>query len=97
MSNVLSYPERGHWGKASWHGNASGHLYVDLFKMLMPRVFVDPMVGSRTSVQVAEEMGIEAYGLDLHSGFNILRDRIIDTVKKEADLIVSHPPYGGLM
>ena len=93
--SVLSYPERGHWGKASWHGNASGYLYADLFKMLMPRVFVDPMVGSRTSVEVAQEMGIEAYGLDLHSGFNILRDRIIEAVKKEADLVVSHPPYGG--
>lgn len=47
-----------------------------------------------TSIEVAQEMGIEAYGLDLHSGFNILKDRIIDSVKKEADLVFSHPPYG---
>jgi hypothetical protein len=30
------------------------------------------MVGSGTSVEVARELGIEAYGLDLHSGFTIL-------------------------
>ena len=39
---------------------------------LRPQVFTDPMVGSGTSVEVAREIGIEAYGLDLHSGFNIL-------------------------
>jgi hypothetical protein len=55
------------------------------------------MAGSMTSIEVAQEMGIEAYGLDLHSGFNILKDRIIDSVKKEADLVFSHPPYGGMV
>lgn len=97
MSSVLSYPDRGPWGKADWHGNASGHMYADLFKMLQPSVFVDPMVGSGTSVEVANEMGIEAFGLDLHSGFNILRDRIIEAVQKEADLVFSHPPYGQMV
>lgn len=93
MSSVLSYPERGPWGRANWHGNASGYLYADLFRMLQPSVFVDPMVGSGTSVEVAAEMGIESFGLDLHSGFNILRDRILEAVGKEADLVFSHPPY----
>ena len=51
------------------------------------------MVGSGTSVEVAREMGIEAYGLDLHSGFNILKTSILATVGKPSDLVLSHPPY----
>jgi hypothetical protein len=51
------------------------------------------MVGSATSVEVAREMGIEAYGLDLDSGFNILKDSILETVGKPSDLVLSHPPY----
>jgi hypothetical protein len=54
------------------------------------------MCGSGTSIEVAHELGIEAVGLDLHSGFNILRDSILDNVCKQADLVLSHPPYGGM-
>jgi hypothetical protein len=39
-------------------------------------------------------MRIEAHGLDLHSGFNILKERILDVVgKPSSDLVLSHPPY----
>jgi hypothetical protein len=70
---VLSFPQRGPWGDAGYGGNCSGYVYRESFRRLHPRVFTDPMVASGTSVQVAREMGIEAYGLDLHSGFNILK------------------------
>lgn len=96
-SSIVSYPDRGKWGRSSWRGNCSGHLYADLFKSLRPRVFVDPMVGSGTSVEVAREMGIEAYGLDLHSGFDALTMSIQEAVGKQGDLVVSHPPYGGMI
>jgi hypothetical protein len=95
--SILSFPERGPWGKASWRGNCSGHVYVELFKRLKPEVFIDPMVGSGTSVEVAQEMGIEAYGLDLHLGFNAVRDSIVSAVGKTAELCLSHPPYGGMI
>jgi len=95
--SIMSYPERGKWGKSSWRGNCSGHVYKDLFERLRPKVFVDPMVGSGTSIEVAKEMQIEAHGLDLHQGFNAIRDSIIATVGKPADLVVSHPPYGGMI
>lgn len=95
--SILSFPERGPWGKASWRGNCSGFIYKDLFERLRPSVFVDPMMGSGTSIDVAKEMKIEAYGLDLHSGFNILRDSIVAVVGKEADLVMSHPPYGAMI
>lgn len=95
--SIYSYPNRGKWGNASWRGNCSGHVYKELFERLQPKVFIDPMVGSGTSVQVAKEMNIEAYGLDLHSGFNAVRDSILLSTGKPADLCVSHPPYGGMI
>ncbi|GGJ55567.1 hypothetical protein [Deinococcus roseus] len=91
--SLLSYPERGPWGQSQWAGNCSGYVYRELFLHLNPQVFVDPMVGSGTSIEVAQEMNIEAYGLDLHSGFNILQDSILERVGKPADLCISHPPY----
>jgi len=97
VMSILSFKDRGKWGKSSYRGNCSGFVYQEMFSWLKPNVFVDPMAGSMTSIEVAQEMGIEAYGLDLHSGFNILKDRIIDSVKKEADLVFSHPPYGGMI
>lgn len=96
-SSIMSFPERGPWGKSSWRGNCSGFVYKELFEHLKPTTFVDPMMGSGTSIEVAKEMGIEAYGLDLHAGFNILRDSIVERVGKETDLVLSHPPYGDMV
>ena len=95
--SILSFPERGPWGKSSWRGNCSGHVYKSLFFFFFPGTFVDPMVGSGTSVEVAREMGIQAFGLDLHSGFNVLRESILSAVGQPVDLVVSHPPYGGMI
>ena len=95
--SILIYPDRGKWGRSDWRGNCSGHVYKELFERLAPQVFVDPMVGSGTSIEVAREMGIEAYGLDLHSGFNAVRQSILDAVGKPADLVLSHPPYGAMI
>lgn len=95
--SILSYPERGKWGSAKWRGNCSGHIFRQLFEQLQPKVFVDPMVGSGTSVEVATEMGIEAFGLDLYQGFNAIEDSILQAVGKEADFVCSHPPYSGMI
>lgn len=96
-SSIVSYPDRGPWGDAKWRGNASGHLYRDLFLQLKPKVFVDCMAGSGTSIEVARELGIEAFGLDIHTGFNTVRDSIRETVGKEACICLSHPPYGDMI
>lgn len=95
--SVLAFPDRGPWGNAAYRGNCSGHVYRRLFETLQPQVFTDPTVGSGTSVEVARDLGIEAYGLDLHSGFNILKQRILDAVGKPSDLVFSHPPYHNLI
>ena len=50
------------------------------------------MVGGGTSVEVAHEMVIEAHGLDLHSSFNIIKERIIDVVKQPSDLVLRIRP-----
>lgn len=92
-TSVISHPSRGKWGQSSWRGNCSGYVYQDIFQQLQPQTFCDPMVGSGTSVEVAQEMGIEAFGLDLHSGFNVLRHSILDATGKPVDLCLSHPPY----
>lgn len=96
-ASILSFAERGPWGKSSWRGNCSGYIYRDLFQQLEPQSFIDPMVGSGTSVEVAQEMGIKSWGLDLHAGFNILRDSIVEAVGQEADLVFSHPPYHSMV
>lgn len=95
--SIVSYKDRGPFGDARWRGNASGWLYKDLLEQLRPRLFVDVMTGSGTAVDVAKELGVRAIGLDLHSGFNALRDSILARVGEEADLVVSHPPYGGMI
>lgn len=95
--SILSFPERGRWSRSGYRGNCSGHVYRAIFEQLRPHVFVDPMVGGGTSVEVARELGIEAYGLDLHSGFNVLRESLLDRVGKPADLVLSHPPYGAMI
>lgn len=95
--SVLSYPERGQGGSSRWPGNCSPHVYQHLFELLSPRSFVDPMAGSFTSIHVAERLNIPALGLDLHQGFNILRDPVRDRLPAAwnggADLVLSHPPY----
>jgi len=95
--SILSFPDRGPWGNPSYRGNCSGYVYRQVFEVLHPRVFTDPMVGGGTSVEVAREMAIEAHGLDLHSGFNILKQRIVDAVGKPSDLVLSHPPYHNIV
>lgn len=91
--SIISHKERGKEGKSSWRGNCGGNFYRDILGFICPKVFTDPCVGSGTSVEVAQSMGIESYGLDLHSGFNVLKDSITETVGKQSDFVLSHPPY----
>ena len=99
--SIMSFPDRGHWGDSKWRGNCSGHVYKELFEHVLRNVthpvFIDPMMGSGTSIAVAREMGIKAHGLDLHSGFNILRDSILERTGEPGNLVLSHPPYAGMI
>jgi hypothetical protein len=42
-------------------------------------------------------MGIEAHGLDLHSSFNFLKERILDVMGKLSNLVLSYPLYHNIV
>lgn len=101
-SSVVSYPNRGPWGKSGWRGNCTGHIVRDslgsFFDWTRPdSLFVDPSEGSGTSRDVANELGVRYTGLDLHSGFNLLRDNMIEAVGEPAQMAFWHPPYAGMV
>jgi len=93
MISILSFPERGPYGKASWRGNTSGYILGELLKHYKPKLFVDPAEGSGTSRDVSRELGIEYRGFDLHSGFNLLKDNLLRRLPRYADYVFFHPPY----
>ncbi len=95
--SILSYPQRGPWGKAQYRGNCSGYVYQDVIKALKPRVVVDPMQGSGTCLDVCRDLGVEGHGFDLAQGFNILDDDLLQAVGKEVDLAIAHPPYWSMV
>jgi hypothetical protein len=96
--SIMSFPDRGPWGKSSWRGNFSGHVVKALIHQTKPTFFIDAMMGSGTSVDVAKDMGVECLGLDLHSGFNILKHSILERAGgREACLVLTHPPYGQMI
>jgi hypothetical protein len=94
LTSVLSFPERGPYGRFSWPGNTSGFVIRALLQFFRPRLFVDPAMGSNTSGDVARELGVDYVGLDLHAGFNLLKDCLRDRLNgREACYVFLHPPY----
>lgn len=98
LTSVMSFKDRGPFGRSSWRGNCSGYPIMQLARHYRPRLWCDPAVGSGTSIDVSaalreEGMQHEFVGLDLHSGFNLLRDRLRDRPPREADWTFFHPPY----
>lgn len=93
-SSILSYPDRGPWGRWDYRGNCSGHLIVDLIKQYRPSRVLDPMSGSYTTRDVCKELGIECDAYDLHDGFDALTDVL---PPKKYDLVFLHPPYHSMI
>lgn len=98
-SSIVSYKNRGNYGKSSYRGNCSGLIIKAMLNYLRPRVFVDTTLGGGTSADVVRELNqngrnIEFYGLDLHNGFNLLKDSLSERVGgQRADYVFIHPPY----
>lgn len=97
MKSVVSYPNRGHYGKSTWRGNTSGYLIKDLIEHFRPSLFVDACEGSGTSGDVCREMGVDYVGLDLYKGQDFTKDSILSHLPREADLCFSHPPYHSMI
>ncbi|HRH40493.1 MAG TPA: hypothetical protein PKY82_02530 [Pyrinomonadaceae bacterium] len=103
MDSIVSYPNRGHYGKSNWRGNCSGYLVRDMLQFYKPKVFVDSTLGGGTSADVVTELnqegaGIEFFGLDLHNGFNLLKNSLSECIGgQRADYVFCHPPYSDLI
>lgn len=97
MESIVSYQDRGPWGKSQWRGNTSGHLLVDLFKHYQPKFVVDPAEGSGTTRDVCRDMDIPYAGFDLHAGFNVLEHNLSKSLSASPDFIFFHPPYGDMI
>lgn len=95
--SILSFPDRGPWGDSRYRGNASGHIYRELYQQLQPKDIVEVFAGSGTAKQVADELGIPIVALDLKDGFDATRDNILEKVGHESDLVFGHAPYGTMI
>jgi len=96
MNSVISFPERGHFGSKNYRGNCSGFVPKALFEQFHSKEVTDPMAGSFTVRDVANEMGIISHCYDLSTGFNAL----IDDIPEEAcgsDTWFWHPPYSSVI
>lgn len=97
MKSIISFPDRGPWGDSNFRGNCSGHVQRELIEYFKPKLFVDVCEGSGTSRAVCRELGVEYVGLDLHQGFDFATDYVLSKLPRPADLVFSHPPYGGMI
>ena len=97
MKSVMSFPNRGPWGKSSWRGNTSGHVIKEMIEHFNPKLFVDACEGSGTSGDVCRDMGIDYVGLDLYKGQDFTKDDILTQLPRPADICFTHPPYNDMI
>ncbi|MGD9719303.1 MAG: hypothetical protein AB7U24_08690 [Sulfurimonadaceae bacterium] len=97
MKSVMSFPDRGHWGKSNWRGNTSGYVIKEMIEHFQPKLFVDACEGSGTSGDVCKEMGVEYVGLDLYKGNDFTKDDILTQLPRPADICFTHPPYHSMI
>lgn len=97
--SILSFPDRGPYGDGKYRGNCSGYVVKSLLEHYGPRLFVDPCEGSKTSRDVCAKHfpGIEYFGFDLSSGFNLVRDRLLERLPRRCDYLFFHPCYGRMV
>lgn len=89
MQSIVSYPERGSYGRNSYRGNCSGKLIKDIINQYKLRGLSDFMVGSGTTEDVVRETGLRGTFADLNRGF----DMMTMDVPERAENIFWHPPY----
>ncbi len=97
MKSVMSFPNRGHWGKNNWRGNTSGYVIKEMIEHFNPKLFVDACEGSGTSGDVCKEMGVDYVGLDLYKGNDFTKDYILNQLPRPADICFTHPPYHSMI
>lgn len=109
LTSFMAFPNREEGGENSWRGNCSPEVVRKIVSFVcqsLPErkkedfLLLDPMCGSGTSKDVAEQMGLAAVQYDLNpslkngkGGWNALRDEVEDS----ADLVFLHPPYHSII
>lgn len=104
QSSVVSYPDRGPYGRAEFKGNTSGYLIKEIMETYeINGLVLDPMEGSGTTRDVCLELAAPYLGYDLKQGDNILSARTRMKVQREvaelggAQFIFWHPPYWNMV
>lgn len=101
---VLSFPDRGPWGKSSYNGNFSGWIPASLIYRYNAGSVSEIFAGSGTTAEVCEDLQIPYVGIDLNCQCNQINSKIIpmnildDSMDLpdgfyNADLQILHPPY----
>lgn len=89
METIVSYPDRGNYGKNTYRGNCSGKLIEDIISQYKLQSLSDFMVGSGTTEDVVLQHGLRGSFTDLNRGFDMLNMDI----PERAENIFWHPPY----
>ena len=89
MQSIVSYPDRGPYGKNSYRGNCSGLLIKDIIQQYKLKSLSDYMVGGGTTEDVCKEMKIPGTFLDLNRGFDMVDMDMPDRPRN----IFWHAPY----
>lgn len=93
MQSIVSYPDRGPYGKNSYRGNCSGLLVKDLIQQYKLKSLSDYMVGGGTTEDVCREMKIPGTFTDLNRGFDMVDMEMPDRPQN----IFWHPPYDNII
>lgn len=89
MESIVSYPDRGQYGRNSYRGNCSGLIIKDVIQQYKLKGLSDFMVGSGTTEDVVREVGIRGDFADLNRGY----DMMSMDIPNRAENIFWHPPY----
>lgn len=89
MNSVVSYPDRGEFGKSQYRGNCSGRIIEDIIDQYHLQGLSDFMVGSGTTEDVVRSRGLRGTFADLNRGFDMLSMDI----PERAENCFWHPPY----
>ena len=93
MQSIVSYPDRGKYGKNSYRGNCSGLIIKDIISQYKLQGLSDFMVGSGTTEDVVNELGLRGSFADLNRGY----DMMSMDIPERAENIFWHPPYHSMI
>jgi hypothetical protein len=97
LSSVVSYPDRGRWGSASYRGNCSGYLIRDLLQHFQPASFLEVFAGGGTGRDVARDLGYTgSIHLDLSPAWGGF-DALTDDIPEGTEFAFLHPPYHNIV